>query len=131
MVFFNPHLKTEHDTPYIFATLYDLKVDATAHQSEIEKIWFQFVSEKARKIKKGVVISAPDYTDSKVREAAIERSTQFFDDNKSKIPANSEMPNLGIEKPSRYLPSGSIQAKMRIQKLVREAIEQNSDCASK
>ncbi len=142
----NPNLLEEPNKPYIYCSLYDLKVEVTCDptvkaskklekidlpwqeklekidlpwQEKIEKIWFEFVNEIAKESRK------IDLTKKEVREKFIEQSTRKYNEAIEKqTPTN--VFNMGIHVPSQFNSNpdpkkSSFESRQRVKSIIKEA----------
>ncbi len=137
IVFLKPDFRKKLDEPYIFATLYDLKVDTLSNndeQAKLENIWFEFTNQIYQNAPKKFIASnyhLKDVKTKKIRNIDLRKK----DDRDALIAINkgeilpeatrcksyTSTSHVGVQKPINFDFEKNYAAKNNLKTYIREA----------
>ncbi len=137
IVLLKPDFRKKLDDPYIFATLYDLKVDTLSNddeQAKLENIWFEFTNQIYQDAPKKFIASNYHLKDKKTREIR-NIDLRKKEDREALIAINKDeivkkvtegkkyktTCNVGVQKPTNFDFEKNYAAENNLKTYIREA----------
>ena len=117
----NPKAVSEN-MPFIYCTFFDLKVEATAHQAELENIWFSFANEVYKDIHTFKNVDDANFLKKSNRDFLIRLSTLAYQ-KCMQDRTNYKVLPVGIAKPVSYNPEKSYSAQIRAKRILQESTQ--------